>query len=465
VNPALREIHLFHFEVDMSIKSWTPKALFGLSLVVTSLNAVAASVNCPDPQVIRYGTTTANITNWSADSSGHVTAKLDGTPIEGRCSADSTSIELTIATNPKQIFSGQLVQTCGEPAFQGTVESSGTKQTWFSIPRLKRTAQTCASKLPTIPDGHATQADCVPTLKTEADVVRGQCLLRKLVWGPSEYPLKQRPTSIDRNAQSPFFMFFPPSIEHWTLSQPFGFESNIYFFKADHPNGKLAVFQQGHRPDYDACGGGDTIKFFLKNGYDVVALLMPAFGPNLAPTEHDPGNHNSVFTVTKDYNPLRLFLEPVVVSLNEALARKSYSEVVMTGVSGGGWTTAWLAALESRITVAIPVAGSFPMSERGPRDMGDQEQFDFGTYTYVGYNDIYVIGAHKKKYLQISNAYDKCCFAAPNGPPGFVPQVKAAAASSGGSYQFAIDSSHRKHMISPWQLENLFTPLLDIKTK
>ena len=41
-----------------------------------------------------------------------------------------------------------------------------------------------------------------------------------------------------------------------------------------------------------------------------------------------------------------------------------YKRVVMVGLSGGGWTTTVAAAIDPRIDLSIPVAGSLPFAMR-----------------------------------------------------------------------------------------------------
>ena len=37
-----------------------------------------------------------------------------------------------------------------------------------------------------------------------------------------------------------------------------------------------------------------------------------------------------------------------------------YKHIVMAGLSGGGWTTTISAAIDPRITLSMPIAGSMP---------------------------------------------------------------------------------------------------------
>ncbi len=85
--------------------------------------------------------------------------------------------------------------------------------------------------------------------------------------------------------------------------------------------------------------------------------------------------------------------------------------VVMTGLSGGGWQTAVLAALDPRIGYVVPVAGHSPVWQRlhHPGDMGDGEQVPSDLCTAADYDALTALFAPRPTLL-IYNHDDDCCF-------------------------------------------------------
>lgn len=53
---------------------------------------------------------------------------------------------------------------------------------------------------------------------------------------------------------------------------------------------------------------------------------------------------------------MRFFIEPVVLTINYALTL-GYKRIIMSGLSGGGWTTTVAAAIDPRIQLSMPGAG------------------------------------------------------------------------------------------------------------
>ena len=87
------------------------------------------------------------------------------------------------------------------------------------------------------------------------------------------------------------------------------------------------------------------------------------------------------------------------------------SRVAMTGLSGGGWQTALLAALDERITAIVPVAGHSPLWQRKScvADIGDLEQCPSDLCTVADYDVLTGMFAPRPTLL-IYNHEDDCCF-------------------------------------------------------
>lgn len=88
--------------------------------------------------------------------------------------------------------------------------------------------------------------------------------------------------------------------------------------------------------------------------------------------------------------------------------------LAVTGLSGGGWQTIILSALDERVNVSIPVAGYSAVISRieRPQDIGDIEQNATDLLTLADYSHLTAMRAPKPTLL-IYNAEDDCCFRAP----------------------------------------------------
>lgn len=85
--------------------------------------------------------------------------------------------------------------------------------------------------------------------------------------------------------------------------------------------------------------------------------------------------------------------------------------VAMTGLSGGGWQTIVLSALDERIRVSVPVAGYSPVWQRTScmADIGDQEQIPSDLCTVTDFDTLTAMLAPRPSLL-IYNHDDDCCF-------------------------------------------------------
>ena len=91
--------------------------------------------------------------------------------------------------------------------------------------------------------------------------------------------------------------------------------------------------------------------------------------------------------------------------------RTDQDRIAMTGLSGGGWQTAFLSSLDERIDLIVPVAGHGAMKPRieDVGDLGDLEQVPSDMLTVADYTHLTALFAPRPTLL-IYNAKDNCCF-------------------------------------------------------
>ncbi|MBI3118705.1 MAG: acetylxylan esterase, partial [Candidatus Hydrogenedentes bacterium] len=92
--------------------------------------------------------------------------------------------------------------------------------------------------------------------------------------------------------------------------------------------------------------------------------------------------------------------------------------VVMTGLSGGGWQTIFLSALDTRIKACAPNAGYIGIDVRTqyPGDIGDLEQVPTDFMSVANFTHLTAMLAPRPALL-IYNAKDECCFEAGHAVP------------------------------------------------
>lgn len=110
--------------------------------------------------------------------------------------------------------------------------------------------------------------------------------------------------------------------------------------------------------------------------------------------------------------------------------------VAMTGLSGGGWQTIFLSALETRIKAAIPNAGYINLLYRVfANDAGDVEQCPSDLLLHGDYDTLTALLAPRPALL-IYNAYDDCCFQAHRALLAVYHPVKPHYAALGADVNF-----------------------------
>ena len=285
-----------------------------------------------------------------------------------------------------------------------------------------------------------------------------------------------------------------PSTSGGTVSHT----STAYLFHPRMSDGPVVIVHHGHGCRLDGKGNEShynldaTIRALLAARYAVVGMRMPLF-QNPSECGHDSvsTSHDDMFTNPAQQlqpgsgSPLQFFLEPVAVVLN--YIEMTYPNIFffphMIGLSGGGWTTTVYAAIDPRVVLSFPVAGSLPFDlPEGSRD-SEQRWTDF--YNIAGYKDLYVLGSYGqaldgrgrilfssswRRQTQILNQHDDCCFRpAPEAADRYVCDVQttlytlAPDTVNSGSFVFVYDASAASHQISSADLSGVILPTLQPK--
>ncbi len=334
-------------------------------------------------------------------------------------------------------------------------------------------------------DGPRLIDDRAITVQNAHDVTALRRALIQSLWGADGFPRRRLPDRVLTNVSSPVnHLSGLARVDELRVDQLSDLESIAYHFIPEHPNHELVVVHHGHGCTMDddpspaevGYGLQRTIAGLLQEGYGVLGVFMPHMRPGDC-----TGNHERLFAVPVTGSPIKLFLQPVAVSLNylETWSRRHafprYRIFHMVGLSGGGWTTTLYAAMDPRIRCSFPVAGSIPLYLRSGGSVGDREQFDPAFYSRAGYPDLYILGAEGRfrKQVQILIRRDDCCFGQAQHQPGpdglgypqamfeYEQRVRAALDRVGrGTFKLVIDEVAPSHMISHHALNDIILPEL-----
>ena len=260
------------------------------------------------------------------------------------------------------------------------------------------------------------------------------------------------------------------SIDKFTIEMEYGVNSIAYFFKPITSNDKLIIYHQGHSGDF--FNGKETIEYLIEKNYSVIAFSMPLLGMNHQPVVENSkfGNikiqsHNQfVLLENENFTPIKFFVEPVVLTMNYLEKTYDFDSYHMIGISGGGWLTTLVAALDDRIEQSFSVAGSYPMFLRSePKNFGDYEQHHLELYEFANYLDLYVMSSvgPDRKFIQIFNMYDPCCFDGTSFTEYEDEIIEIVEKFDNGYFKIYLDDTHKEHIISEHALEIIINELID----
>jgi hypothetical protein len=176
---------------------------------------------------------------------------------------------------------------------------------------------------------------------------------------------------------------------------------------------------------------------FAKRGIIALNLGWMEFGELSAREDaHDFSAHLDLVGA----NALGLFYLAMKRGLDYLSATSTVdpARIGTTGLSGGGWQTVVLSALDPRIAVSVEVAGigSRESNLMSPKDTYEVEEDAPDLLQTADYPEFVAMRAPRPTLL-IHNAVDSCCFRAPLVKPYIYDPVKPFFTLSGAQSNFA----------------------------
>ncbi|NOS71553.1 MAG: hypothetical protein HOP33_16715 [Verrucomicrobia bacterium] len=321
------------------------------------------------------------------------------------------------------------------------------------------------------------------TVHSSREIENKRRELIRHIWGDAGFPKRRLPDVVITNVPSPVKQLGQLArVDEFRIELAPGLQGLAYHFIPAKPNRELVVVHHGHACTLDDDPGSAdvgyglqrTINALLREGYGVLGVFMPHMRPGDC-----TGGHDALMQMTTTGSPLKFFLEPVAISLNQLKKRSlaanspNYRAFHMTGLSGGGWTTTLYAAIDPTIRCSFPVAGSIPLYLRIAGSVGDREQFESSFYGLAGYPDLYILGAHGRgrKQVQILVRRDDCCFGQAQHDEkatgmtyaeslrDYERRVISTLKQAGrGAFRVEIDEVAPSHMISHHAIEDVILP-------
>lgn len=258
-----------------------------------------------------------------------------------------------------------------------------------------------------------------PTLTGPDDVVNRRTQLINLSWGTSCWTpcLPVTLPTVTTGISNPFPSYNVARVDQYVASMSNGQSNTSNLYNANSPNnGRVVILNPGHQGtcDWTAFSAGYRVQpmmqALLAAGYSVFAMNMPGCGSTVA--------HMALFS---SYSSLAMqyFFEPAIQAMNYWDANTSFSRYDATGLSGGGFTTGVLPALDARVKISIHVGDGVPGQIMSGVNCpyycgegctvvncteGNWEPF----YTIAGFLDLYIMAGYgpNRRNFQILNYYD-----------------------------------------------------------
>jgi dienelactone hydrolase len=194
-----------------------------------------------------------------------------------------------------------------------------------------------------------------------------------------------------------------------------GYQSTAILYEPDKINGRVPAILNVH--GHDPLGKAAEYKQkrcinFAKRGVLALSLEWPGFGELAQPENaHDYGAHLDLVGA----NALGFFYLAMRRGLDylTTLPQVDPTRLGVTGLSGGGWQTITLSALDERVAVMVEVAG-FGALESNLTHPIDTDEIEENPTDFTAGQDYPALVALRapRPTLLIHNAEDDCCFRA-----------------------------------------------------
>lgn len=206
-----------------------------------------------------------------------------------------------------------------------------------------------------------------------------------------------------------------------------GFDSVAILYEPETLHGRAPAILNviGHEPMGEAAEYEQKRCInFAKRGIVALSLGWMGFGELNAPqNQHDYSAHLDLVGA----NALGIFYLAMrrAIDYLASLPNVDPQRLGMTGLSGGGWQTITLSALDQRVAVAAEVAGfgSLESNLTHPVDTDEIEENATDLVAGEDYTDLVILRAPRPTLL-IHNAEDTCCFRAALVKPYIYDQIR-----------------------------------------
>lgn len=207
-----------------------------------------------------------------------------------------------------------------------------------------------------------------------------------------------------------------------------GFQSTAILYEPENPKGKAPAILNVNGHEYPE---GKAVEYKQKRCINFAKRGIYALSPewlscgelNHPENTHNFGGHLDMVGV----NAAGLFYLAMRRPLDYLAEHQGIdsSRIGLTGLSGGGWQTILLGALDERIHSVIPVAGYSSMISKLERegDYGDIEQIPTDFHVQADYNHLTAMLAPRPALL-IFNSEDGCCYRANLVKPYVYDEIK-----------------------------------------